>query len=195
MVIDALSRRYALISKLNAKLLGFEYVKELYATDLDFANIYGACDSGVFGKFYKRNGFLLRENKLRVPKSSLRDLLVREAHSGGSMGHFGVKKILDMLSDHFFWLHIKRDVERLCQKCITCKQAKSRVMPHGLYSPLPIPSEPWVDISMNFVLGLPRSKGGKDSVFVVVDRFSKMAHFIPCHKTDDAMYIVGLFFN
>ena len=109
------------------------------------------------------------------------------------MGNLGVKKTLDVLSDHFFWSHMKRDSERLCQKCITCKQAKSRVMPHGFYSPLPIPSEPLVDISMDFVLGLSRSKGGNDSVFVVVDRFSKMAHFIPCHKIDDATYIGGLF--
>ena len=54
---------------------------------------------------------------------------------------------------------MKRDVERICEKCITCKHAKSKVLPHGLYNPLPIPSEPWVDISMDFVLGLPRSKG------------------------------------
>ena len=100
-----------------------------------------------------------------------------------------------MLSDHFFWPHMKRDVERICEKCITCKRAKSKVMPHGLYTPLPIPSEPWVDISMDFVLGLPRSKGGRNSIFVVVDRFSKMAYFIPCHKTDDATHVAGLFFK
>jgi hypothetical protein len=194
-VADALSRRYALLSILDTKLLGFEYIKDLYAQDSDFGDVFNACEKVAFGKFYRHDGFLFRENKLCAPMCSLRELLVRETHGGGLMGHFGVAKTLGILHDHFFWPHMKRDVERICEKCIVCKHAKSKLKPHGLYTHFPIPSEPWIDISMDFVLGLPRTKRGRDSVFVVVDRFSKMAHFIARHKTDDASHIADLFFK
>jgi hypothetical protein len=88
---------------------------------------------------------------------------------------------------------MKRDVERLMQRCVTCHKAKSKLKPHGLYTLLPIPNVLWEDISMDFVLGLPKTKRGSDSIFLVVDQFSKMAHFIPCQKSDDASNIASLF--
>jgi hypothetical protein len=64
-----------------------------------------------------------------------------------------------------------------------------------LYTPLPILNEPWIDIFMNFVLDLPRSKNGTDSIFVVVDKILKMIYFITCHKTDDTTNIPDLLFR
>lgn len=70
----------------------------------------------------------------------------------------------------------------ICGQRLDYKQAKSMTWTQGKYTPLPTPSGRWMDISMNFVLGLPMNKRVHDSIFVVVDRFSKMTHFIPYHK-------------
>ena len=67
-----------------------------------------------------------KKSKLCIPHSSMRELLVRKAHGRGLMGHFGIAKTLGILHEHFFWPQMKHVVERMCSKCITCKQAKSR---------------------------------------------------------------------
>ena len=66
------------------------------------------------------------------------------------MGHFGNQNNLDMLQEHFYWPHMKHDVHSFCEWCIVSKKSKSKVMPGGLYSPLPIPNFPWIDLSMDF---------------------------------------------
>ncbi|XP_066333787.1 uncharacterized protein [Miscanthus floridulus] len=195
-IADALSRRYTMLSQLDFKIFGLETIKEQYAHDNDFKDVLLNCQEGkTWNRFVLTDGFVFRANKLCIPASSVRLLLLQEAHGGGLMGHFGVKKTEDILAGHFFWPKMRRDVERFVARCTTCQKAKSHLNPHGLYMPLPVPSAPWEDISMDFVLGLPRTKKGRDSVFVVVDRFSKMAHFIPCHKSDDATHVADLFFR
>ena len=86
--------------------------------------------------------FYLRKNKLCVPEYSLRHLLVREAYWSGLMGHFGISITLGVLHKHLFWPHMKRDVERIYDKCVTYSQAKYGVKHRGLYTPLLISNEP-----------------------------------------------------
>jgi hypothetical protein len=142
-----------------------------------------------------QDGLLYRVNKLCVLASPVRLLFLQEAYEGGFMGHFRVKKTADVPAAHFFWQKMRRDMEHHVSRCTTCNEAKSRLNPHGLYMPLSVPSVPWEDIYMDFVLGWPRTKRGRDSIFVVVDHFSKMAHFIPCHKSDNASHVADLFFT
>ncbi|WVZ84486.1 hypothetical protein U9M48_031516 [Paspalum notatum var. saurae] len=95
-----------------------------------------------------------------------------EAHGGRLMGHFGVKKTT-------------RDVERYVARCTTCNNAKSRLNPHGLYLPLLVASVSWADISMDFVLDLPRTKRGRDSIFVVNKLGTKLLFSTTCHPQTD----------
>lgn len=81
------------------------------------------------------------------------------------------------------------------ERCRACQLAKGGASNAGLYLPLPIPTQLWMDFSMDFILILPRSQIGNDSIFVIVNRFSKMAHFVPCKRTVDVVRVAQFFFQ
>lgn len=129
--------------------------------------------------FHLKKGILYYKDRLVVSKLSNRiPVIMAECHEtpmGGHSGHFRTyKKIASFL----FWEGMKADIKDFVERCEVCQKNKySTLAPAGLLQPLPIPTQVWMDISMDFIGGLPKIKG-KDTIFVVIDRLTKYAHFL-----------------
>lgn len=191
-VADALSRRVSLIEKVQFSSMGIDSLKHLYEDDSDFGEAYKACTTlsdryhTDFTEYLIQDGLLFNGAQLCIPKCSMRSNIIKEKHCGGMSGHFGIDKTIELVKRSYHWPKMIADIKKFVQSCTICQQAKGTTTNQGLYQPLPIPSRPWESISMDFVMGLPRTKQGFDSIFIIVDRFSKMAHFVPCKSTNDA---------
>nr|CAD1817170.1 unnamed protein product [Ananas comosus var. bracteatus] len=173
-----------------------------YLDEFNFSLKYKSGESNIVADALSRRSTLLMVmstqvtgNQLCIPEGSLREQIVRELHGNGLGGHFGRDKTMSMVTDRYFWPKMFKDVDRLVKRCYAYQFGKGSSQNTGLYTPLPTPDAPWIHLSMDFILGLPKTAKGNDSIFVVVDRFSKMAHFIPCSKTSDATHIAELFFK
>jgi hypothetical protein len=95
---------------------------------------------------------------------------------------FGFNKTMELISRDFWWSQMWKLVKEFMQPCDTC--ARRKIPRHRLYSllhPFPVPKDPWLSLSMDFITNLLLANG-KDSIVVIVDRLTKMAHFIPCTK-------------
>ncbi|KAK0578899.1 hypothetical protein LWI29_017944 [Acer saccharum] len=171
---------------MSVSVPGFETFQELLQADPYFGPVMADLDSTKNREFFLVDSFLFRGNQLCVPEGSLRLHIIKELHGEG---HVGRDRTLQLVRDSYFWPTIRREVDRFVERCHVCQVAKGKATNAGLYMPLPIPSQPWTELSMDFVLGLPRTQRGFDSIFVVVDKFSKMVHFIPCKKTTDAVNV------
>jgi hypothetical protein len=125
------------------------------------------------------------KNRLVVPKVlELRQLILDEAHNTRFSIHPGSNKMYQDLKQRFWWTKMKIEIAKYIARCDTCHRVKAiHLKLAGMLQPLPIPSWKWKDISMDFITGLPKTSRGFDSIWVIVDRLTKSAHFIPV-KTD-----------
>jgi hypothetical protein len=84
----------------------------------------------------------------------------------------------------FWWTRMKREIAKYVSECDICQRVKaSHLKVSGPLQPLPIPSWKWEDISMDFIVGLPNTSQKHDSIWVIIDRLTKIAHFLPVHTT------------
>jgi hypothetical protein len=173
----------------------------MYKDGPDFKEAYEASENTIIRNISQWTEYMIQErllfrgNQLCIPKCSMRENLLKEKHSGGLGGHFGHDKTFSKLNGSYFWPGMRTNVKKFVDRCRICQHTKGKGQNIGLYQPLPIPERSWDAMSMDFILGLPRTQRGHDSIFVVVEIFSKMAHFIPCQKTSYATHIVNLFFK
>lgn len=142
----------------------------------------------------EQDGRLLYRQRLYVPDyDPLRLDIIISHHDNPAAGHQGRAKTLELISRQYYWPSMRKDIDRYVSNCHTCQRSRStRTTSFGILKPLPIPVRPWEDISMDFITGLPWSDGF-DSVWIVVDRLSKMRHFIPCQNTCTAQDLADLF--
>lgn len=124
-------------------------------------------------------GILRRKQRIVVPADGeIRKMILEWLHSSSQGGHSGREVTIQRIKGVFYWKGLAKDVQAFLRNCSVCQQCKydTSASP-GLLQPLPIPEAVWTDISMDFIDGLPMSSG-KEVILVIVDRFSKAAHFI-----------------
>lgn len=128
-------------------------------------------------------GLLYYKGRLWVPEDNELRLIIAEVeHDSKVAGHFGIDKTIELITRNFYWPKMDEWITDYVRSCHSCQQNKSpRHRRFGLLQPLELPHAPWQSISMDFIVGLPESSG-HDSIWVIVDRFTKMAHFIPLIK-------------
>ncbi|CAI7889308.1 unnamed protein product [Closterium sp. NIES-53] len=135
--------------------------------------------------------------KIWVPNyAPLRHILLEEFHDVPYAGHFGSNKTLAGIAKYYYWPRMAADVQQFVTSCDTCQRTKSsKQKKTGLLQPLPVPEQPWQVVSLDFITGLPSTSRGHDSILVVIDKFSKMGHFIPTNATATAEATARLFFD
>ncbi|WVZ48672.1 hypothetical protein U9M48_000091 [Paspalum notatum var. saurae] len=126
-------------------------------------------------------GVLWFKNRLVVPKDmELRKKILDEAHTSLFTIHPGSNKMYQDLKQKFWWTRMKREIAKYMSECDVCQRIKAdHLKPAGMLQPLALPAWKWEDIHMDFIVGLPRTQKGYDSIWVIIDRFTKSAHFIP----------------
>ncbi|KAK9672296.1 hypothetical protein RND81_12G090300 [Saponaria officinalis] len=198
--VDALSRvtgqqlMTMIVSQLDTELL--TRIHQSWEQDQGLQTLIQQLKDGTPSKYCWENEELRRKGRLVIGSDeNLRNKIIALMHDSPLGGHSGVHATVKRLKILFFWKHMRRDVRNFIRKCGICQRCKPILQnPAGLLQPLPIPHAVWVDISMDFIEGLPKSQG-KDVILVVVDRLSKYAHFLLLSHPFTAVTVAQLFLD
>jgi len=140
------------------------------------------------------DGIMYKEGKVYVPKDEkLRVEIIRLHHDMLIGGHGGQWKMVELVTKNFWWPGVTKEIKRYVERCDACQRNKNRTeQPAGKLMPNSIPEKPWMYISADFITKLPLAQS-YDSILVVVDRLTKMVHFIPTTEKKSAEGLARLF--
>jgi len=139
------------------------------------------------------DGVVLKEGRIYVPEGELRGEVIRLHHDTPVGGHKGRWKTMELVTRNYWWPGVTKEVRKYVDGCDACQRYKNRSeAPAGKLMPNAIPEKPWSHISADFITKLPLAQG-YDTILVVCDRFSKMAHFIATTEKTSAEGLAKLF--
>jgi hypothetical protein len=142
-------------------------------------------------------GVVWFKDRLCVPDiKSIRELILKEAHETAYSIHLSSEKMYQDLKKRFWWYGMKREISEHVVVCDSCQRIKAEHQrPADLLQPLQIPQWKWDEIGMDFIVGLPCTRTGYDSIWVVVDRLTKVTHSIPVKTTYNSAVLAKLYMS
>jgi hypothetical protein len=142
-------------------------------------------------------GTLWMGKQICVPNlKHLKELILREAHDSAYSIHPSSTKMYTDLKTRYWWYGMKRDIAEYVSLCDTCQRVKAEHRrPAGLLQPLKILEWKWEEIGMDFIVGLPHTQAGYDSIWVIVDRLTKVAHFNQVKMTYSGAKLAELYMS
>ena len=141
-------------------------------------------------------GVVWFKDRLCVPDIKLIRELILKVHETAYSIHPGSEKMYQDLKKRFWWYGMKREIAEYVARCDSCQRIKAEHQrPAGLLQPLQIPLWKWDEIGMDFIVGLPRTRAGYYSIWVVVDRLTKVANFIPVKTTYNSAMLAQLYMS
>lgn len=201
-VADALSRRVDhQLSTLSSNVTNglFKLIRDGYDADDDYKRIITKLKSGetVVNRVLSNGIIYNYNNQICVPNNNqIKQLIFNEHHDGILAAHAGFDKTYQSIARTFYWTGMYEETKNYVASCLPCQQNKSRNSNKlGLLQPLPIPIQKWSQVSMDFITQLTKTKRGYDAIIVIVDKLTKMAHFIPTTTTVSATQVATLFMN
>jgi hypothetical protein len=142
-----------------------------------------------------KDGRLVCGDRIYVPNDRpLQIRILRECHDSPLGGHLGKDKTIEQVKRRFYWPGMDAVIQSYVTSCDACQRNKpSQQSPMGLLQPLPIPSSPWQQVSMDLITALPKSHSGNDAIVVFVDKLTKMVHYVATTTNVTAPKLATLF--